>query len=301
MKILIIGCGAIGSYYGAKLEQGGAKITTILRSNFDQAKTQGINIKSLDGNYIFRPQIISDYSQYKEDADYILICTKVLPQINIIESLKLVIKKNTAIILIQNGLYIENDLVNNFPDNEIIRGLAFICVSKLSPTLVDHQDYGRLVIGKYPSGQSVKVAEIAKIWQNSGLECQISDDIKQESWKKLIWNAPFNPISVLSNGANTKDLLSNKYSRQLIINVMKDVIKLANIDGCNFNQEVIDKFISYTEAMKPYKTSMLLDFENKRDLEIEAILGNTVRFAKQHNIDTSYLNAIYGMITLFVR
>ena len=242
MKILIIGCGAIGSYYGAKLQQGGALVTAAIRTRFDQAQTQGIKIKSPDSEFIFRPKVISEVKQYGEEADYILICTKVLPSITIEELIKPVISNKTTLVLIQNGINIEKDLMQKFPNNEIIRALAFICVSKLSPTFVDHQDYGNLVIGKYPQGNSDKVKNIAQIWQKSNLDCQVSSDIQMESWKKLIWNASFNPISVLANGSTTKQLLDNKYSRQLVVKVMQDIVNIANEDGCNFDEEVINKF-----------------------------------------------------------
>ncbi len=297
MKVLIIGCGAIGSYYGAKLQQAGAEVVAVIRTKFDQVQTHGIKIKSINEELIFTPKVINQIEDYQETADYILVATKVLPEVDLVEMLKPVLKPKTAITLIQNGIHIEKNLVKSFPNNLIIRCLAFICVSKPAPYFVDHQDFGRIVIGKFPQGAEEKVNQIAKFWQNSGIECKISNNINQEIWKKLVWNAPFNPISVLSCGATTKELLNNRYSRQLIVNVMQDVIKLANSDGCNLDQNLIKQMISYTESMTPYKTSMLLDFENNRSLEIEAILGNAVRFAQNKQINTPFLNAIYGLLS----
>ncbi|MDA9573482.1 ketopantoate reductase family protein [Rickettsiales bacterium] len=298
MNILILGCGAIGSYYGFKLQQAGCNVTALIRDNNLKTK-YNITISSNKKNYIFSPNMISDISNYKEIPDYILICTKSLINIDHNPIIKKIIKPHTAIVLIQNGIHIENKLAKYFPQNIIIRCLAFICVSKESKNYINHQDYGKIIIGKYPNGNDDKVDKLANFWQSANLECLISDNINQESWKKLIWNAAFNPLSVIANKANTKELLQDKLSHELIKNIMNEIITLANHDNCNLQKDIIDKFIEYTIKMKPYKTSMLLDFENNRPLETRAILGNAIKFAKIKNINTKYINLIYTIIRFY--
>lgn len=243
--------------------------------------------------------MINDISNYKEIPDYILICTKSLINIDHNPIIKKIIKPHTAIVLIQNGIHIENKLAKYFPQNIIIRCLAFICVSKESKNYVNHQDYGKIIIGKYPNGNDDKVDKLANFWQSATIECHISDNINQESWKKLIWNAAFNPLSVIANKANTKELLQDKLSHELIKNIMNEIITLANHDNCNLQKDIVDEFIEYTIKMKPYKTSMLLDFENNRPLETRAILGNAIKFAKIKNINTKYINLIYTIIRFY--
>jgi 2-dehydropantoate 2-reductase len=298
MNILILGCGAIGSYYGFKLQQAGCNVTALIRDNNLKTK-YNITISSNKKNYIFSPNMISDISNYKEIPDYILICTKSLINIDHNPIIKKIIKPHTAIVLIQNGIHIENKLAKYFPQNIIIRCLAFICVSKESKNYINHQDYGKIIIGKYPNGNDDKVDKLANFWQSANLECLISDNINQESWKKLIWNAAFNPLSVIANKANTKELLQDKLSHELIKNIMNEIITLANHDNCNLQKDIIDEFIEYTIKMKPYKTSMLLDFENNRPLETRAILGNAIKFAKIKNINTKYINLIYTIIRFY--
>lgn len=298
MNILILGCGAIGSYYGFKLQQAGCNVTALIRDNNLKTKYD-ITISSNKKNYIFSPNMINDISNYKEIPDYILICTKSLINIDHNPIIKKIIKPHTAIVLIQNGIHIENKLAKYFPQNIIIRCLAFICVSKESKNYVNHQDYGKIIIGKYPYGNDDKVDKLANFWQSATIECHISDNINQESWKKLIWNAAFNPLSVIANKANTKELLQDKLSHELIKNIMNEIITLANHDNCNLQKDIVDEFIEYTIKMKPYKTSMLLDFENNRPLETRAILGNAIKFAKIKNINTKYINLIYTIIRFY--
>jgi 2-dehydropantoate 2-reductase len=299
-KILIIGAGAIGGFYGAKLSQSGAEVTLLCRSDYDQVKKNGMEIKSYLGDFNFKPhQIIRNSNEYKDVPDYVLVTTKVLPEINLKELLSPVIKKDTAIVLIQNGIHIEQAFVDLFPNQELISILAFVCVSKIDKGKIFHQDYGKLIIGNFPRLYSKKAEHLAYLWKKSGIDVELSQDILKDRWKKLIWNAAFNPISVLSGGYNTSEILKNYATKNLAINVMNEVLLLSKLDGVLIEEDVIEKNISMTEKMKPYKTSMLLDFEANRKLEIEAILGNALKFAKEKSIAVPYISTLYALLTCY--
>lgn len=294
-KILIIGAGAIGGFYGAKLAQAGAEVSVICRSDFDFVKKNGFNIKSHwdEKDFNFKPyQVLKNIKEYQEEPDFILVSTKVLPSISVVDLIKPALSKNSSIILLQNGIHIEKPISNAFPNHHLISILAFVCVSKLSPGNIHHQDYGRLVAGDFPSGVSEKTKNLVTLWNQSGVTCEATSNIQIERWKKLIWNAPFNPISVLKN-ADTKEILDDEKSRVLVKNIMQEICLLAKADGCELATDIADKNIAMTLSMKPYKTSMLLDFEEKRPLEIEAILGNALKFAQEKSINTPFLLEVY--------
>jgi len=299
MKILVIGSGAIGAFYGAKLAQAGAQVSTICRSDYEAVKKHGFHITShLDQeSFIFKPtNVLKHNENYEEEADFLLVATKVLPDINLEQLIKPYLSKNTSIILLQNGIHIEKTIQNSFPDHHIISGLAFICVSKTKPATINHQDYGRLVIGNYPNGILPKTQKLVDLFNTTNIECQISDNITAQRWKKLIWNAPFNPLSVIQN-QNTKEILDNPQTKTLVHKIMQEVLTLAKADDCELDPGLIEKNISMTQVMKPYKTSMLLDYEAKRPLEIEAILGNAIKFAKKKSIEVPNLSNIYSQLS----
>ncbi len=301
-KVLIIGAGAIGAFYGSKLSQSGAEVTVICRSDYDYVKNHGFTIKShwQESEYKFKPdQVLKDFQSYKDDADFILITTKVLDPNLTKDLLKPNLRKNSAIVLLQNGIHIEKTFADTFPENEIISALAFICVSRVKLGYIHHQDYGRLVIGNYPNSISIKTELLADLWQKSKVPCETSNNILKQRWKKLVWNAAFNPISVLAGSKNTSEILQNAATENLVRNVMQEVCTLAKADDCELEEEIVEKNIADTKKMKPYKTSMLLDFEAKRDMEIEAILGNAIRFAKQKNISIPHLSSIYGLLCCY--
>ena len=298
-EILLVGPGAVGSFYCGKMAQAGASVTTLCRSDYEYVKKNGIYIKSVLGDYHFHPaRVINSIHEYSKNADFIIVATKVLPEIDIPSMIKSVVRKDTSIVLLQNGIDIENEMVKAFPDNEIIRGLAFICVSRVSQGQVDHQDYGKLTVGRYPSGESTKAAQIRQLLMKVNVPCVVDPDIISSNWKKLVWNAPFNPMSVIGGGVDTQMMISSPVSLPVVRAVMEEVALLAVADGHPLPEGYIDLNISDTIKMTPYKTSMLLDYENDRPMEVEAILGNALRKGEKLGIKTPHMKTLYALLTL---
>ncbi|NLI57440.1 MAG: 2-dehydropantoate 2-reductase [Clostridium sp.] len=299
INILVVGTGAIGSFYGGKLAMAGASVSTLVRSDYEYVKANGIKVKSINGNFVFKPdEVVQKVEDYSKTPDYIIVSTKVIPSINVEEIIRPKVGDNTAIVLIQNGIDIEDPIAKAFPENEIISCLAFIGVSKTGPGQINHQEFGRIVIGSYPKGKTKKVTQLQEMFNASNVPCTVDENIVSARWEKLIWNAPFNPISVIGGGITTDIIINNSESLKLVKKIMNEVIDLANAFGHNLPKSLADKNIEYTLEMKPYKPSMLLDYENKRPLEVEAILGNAVRLARRKNFPAPNLETMYAMLLL---
>jgi len=298
-NILVVGTGAVGSFYGGKLAQAGAHVSTLCRSDYNIVKDTGISVKSCWDDFSYKPeQVILKSEQYNGKADYILVTLKALPTINIPEIIRNAVSLETTIVLIQNGIDIEDQLINAFPDNTIISGLAFICVSRIDFGKIDHMDYGRLVLGLYPEGEADKVQILTDLFIKSGVPCKISPNVITDRWKKLVWNTPFNSISVLGGGVDTKTILDNSKSSQLVHDIMEEVCKTAKASGHELPISIIKKNIDDTKKMKPYKTSMLLDYEAGKKMEVEAIIGNVIKIARQNNVPTPTLDTIHALMEL---
>ena len=298
-RILVVGTGAIGGFYGGKLAQAGGRVTTLCRSDYELVKSKGITVTSTLGDFHFTPEkVIRDLGEYGPPPDYILVGLKVLPEIDTAAIIKEVVGAETAIVLLQNGVEIEEPVARAFPDNEIISGLAFICATRTSPGHIDHTDFGRVVIGRYPASKSVKVEELARLFSEAGLKCEVTEDAVTARWRKLVWNAPFNPISVLAGGADTKTMVENHESVELARKVMEEVCKIAEAVGHPLPPGVVRENIEGTRRMSPYKSSMLVDFEAGRPMEVEAILGNGIRAAKRHNLAVPHMESLYGLLKL---
>lgn len=295
MKILVIGTGAIGGLYAAKLSQAGAEVSVVCRSDYEQVKRGGMQIKSLWGDFNFKPhQVLQSAEEFKDKADFILIATKALPEISLPDLIRPVLTSETSIALIQNGIFIEKDLAQAFPNHHLLSIIAFVAVKKEQPALVEHDDNGKLIIGEYQNSNSQKTRKIFELWQKSGVPCVLSEDIQLDRWKKLLWNASFNPISVLAGELDTKQILNDPEIRFWVRDAMLEVQLLAKAEGYEISDDLIEETIDATAARKnPALTSMLLDFKAGRKMELEAILGNALKFAEEKNIDLPLMRDHY--------
>ncbi len=298
-KILLYGTGAVGGFYAGKLSQAGASVSVVSRSDYDIVKRNGIMVKSVLGDFHFMPdRVLKSGAEYNDSADYIIVATKALPEIDVSAMIKDSVKPESSIVLLQNGIDIEKDLLDRFPENEVISALAFICVSRSEYGLVDHQDYGRIVVGRYPGGASDNAAALESLFTKAGLPAEYTDDVIMARWRKLLWNAPFNPLSVICGGADTREMLQSREVRELCIEVMREVVKLSRADGHPLSEEMITKNVEDTERMTPYKTSMLLDYEHKRPMEVDAILGNAVKIADRYGVEAVHLKTLYALLKI---
>lgn len=299
VRILVVGTGAVGGFYGARLAQAGALVATVHRSDYAVVRDQGIYVDSIDGNMHFQPErVLATVSDYGEYPDYILVSLKSLPELDIAAIIAPAVGPDTTIILLQNGIGIEDAVRERFATNEIISGLAFICVNRTAPGHIRHLCYGRLVIGRYPAGISANVKRLAKLFATANTPCNISESIITERWRKLVWNAPFNPISVLAGGVDTEQIMAQPQTVELLEGVMQEVLAVATADGHYLPPEVVEKNLADTRKMKPYKTSMLLDYEAGRPIEVEAILGNIIKTAKKNAIPVVRIQTLYGLLKL---
>lgn len=296
-NILLVGTGAVGGYFAGRLALGGSRVAALCRSDYDIVKERGITVTSVAGDFHFKPAaVIKNVDEYDHEPDYIIVATKVLPEINIRSLIGPRVYPKTAIVLLQNGIEIEEPVAASFPGNEIISAIAFISVSRPEYGLINHRDYGRLTIGNYPSGASDKTARLAEIFRLTGVRCDIDHDIITARWRKLMWNAPFNPLSVLCGGADTREMMESDHVVSLAVNTMKEIMVLAALSGHHVSESAITAIIEDTRKMAPTKTSMLQDYESKRPLEVEAILGNTMRIARRLDVSTPHLDTLYALL-----
>jgi 2-dehydropantoate 2-reductase len=297
-KVLIVGTGAIGGFYGGLLAKAGANVSVVCRSDYQVVKQQGYRIESHAlGGWQFMPsQVLLAAADFDGQADYLILCSKVTADIDRVALISDAVTPHTAIVLIQNGVEIEQELQQAFPDNPLISGLAFICCNRLAPAQISHLAYGKLILGNLSAGDQPKTLHLRDLFRQAGIECEISDDIIASRWQKCVWNAPFNPLSVLSGGLATQAILQNQ--ENFVRRVMLEVCSIANACGHPLPKDIVENHIALTRDMPPYKTSMLLDYERGQTMETEAILGNAMRAAQRQGVDCPCLQSLYGLMQL---
>ena len=296
--VLIQGSGALGSLYGALLQRGGLKVTVQARADYKTIREFGIRIESLAGlgDWIFWPdEILPEGERPAKAPDLILMAVKVTPEVPRVQMLSNLLKEEkTPILILSNGVGVEEDIKQAFPKNPLLGAVAFVCATRVKSGHVQHHAYGHLVLGAYPEGPSFWAEKLAEHLIEGGGSAETTTAIRGLRWQKNLWNAAFNAITVLSGGHDTSVVLGCE--EELVRSVMAEVHQVAASDGYLIPWTVIEKQIEGTHRMPAYAPSMLLDDRAGRPLEIEAILGNVIRTGRRNGIPTPRLDTLYALL-----
>lgn len=165
--------------------------------------------------------------------------------------------------------------------------------------MVEHKAYGKLVMGRYPEGIDESCRVLSQLFIEGGIKIDLTERVVGERWRKCLWNTPFNPLSVIANGADTRTILDTAGGEELIRAMMREVMAVAAAEGYPMDEALIDQNIEGTHKMPAYKNSMALDYLNDRPIEREAVLGNVVTLAKRRGIAVPHLNTV--LVTLKMR
>lgn len=190
------------------------------------------------------------------------------------------------VLVLQNGLDVEADSGRIVGFDRVLGGCCFLCSNKVGPGHIRHLDYGAIVFGEYrrdwygqePPGETDRVLRIAEEMRSAGIDARPTGDLLSARWRKLMWNIPFNGLSVVLD-ASTKELVEDQDSVELVQTLISEVHGTATTLGVNVPVEAIEKTIEVTRKMVPYDASMRLDYRYRRPMELEAIFGNPLRAA----------------------
>lgn len=296
-SILVVGAGAIGALYGSVLARQGARVSVVCRSDFDAVSRDGYKIKSKTlGDYTFKPErVYRTVAECKTPPDYLILTVKVLEGEDRAALIRPAVGPTTVIVLLENGIDIEPEIVKAFPQNEVLSCLAFVGVSRMGNGEISHQLYGHLMLGKFPSGVTPAAKALGALWEAGGIGCNVTEKVVTARWQKAVWNAVFNPLSILGGVFTTAQMLDSPGAEDFVRRGMKEVCDIAAAVGHPLPPELIERHISGTRAMPPYKTSMALDYENHRPMELEPILGNVVRAARGAGVSAPILESLYAV------
>jgi 2-dehydropantoate 2-reductase len=313
MKIAVVGCGALGSFYGAKLCRLGEETHFLLRSDYDAVRWNGVSIQSFEGDFNVRPRC-AKVPEEIGPSDLVLIGLKTTANDRFAQLLPPLVRQDTIILTLQNGLGNEECLARLFPAEQVMGGLAFVCLNRIRPGVVHHIDYGRIVIGEFRKPAEPRTDKIADWFRRAGVACDVSDNLALTHWDKLVWNIPFNGLGAASSAGyeaviegraglargpclTTDLLLAHPGWNKLVRDLMAELVHAAQKLGLLLGDEVIQQQINRTLTMGAYKPSTVLDFERGQPLELESMFAEPLRLARSVGAATPPLAALVGVLS----
>lgn len=279
MKYGIIGTGAIGGYYGGKLAQAGREVHFLFHSDYDFVCEHGLRVDSCDGSFHLPAVHAYRETTAMPPCDVILVCLKSTNNALLPSLLPPLLHPGSLVVLIQNGIGIEPDLQQLFPDVQLAAGLAFICSAKTEPGRVSHQCYGHINFGNYSCRSTAVLQQLIADFQAAGIQAGLVE-YHEARWKKAVWNMPFNGMTVALH-AQTNQLLRHPSTRRLIREQMLEVIGAAQHLGIKgIEVSFADEMIAMTDRMTPYSPSMRLDYDFHRPMEIDYLYTRPLSIAR---------------------
>ena len=279
MRYAVIGTGAIGGYYGARLDKAGFEVHFLLHSDYRFVVDNGLTVDSCDGSFHLPSPKVYDNTASMPECDVVIVALKTTNNHLLPSLLPPLLKPDTIVLLIQNGIGVEADVEKIFPGQPLAAGQAFICSAKAGPGHVNHQFYGNINIGNYSCTDLQRFQQLVDDFRAAGIGAA-SVGYLEARWKKAVWNMPFNGMTVALN-TTTNRLLSCDATRRLIYDQMLEVIGAANALGVkNIDPSFADKMIANTVKMPPYSPSMKLDYDFRRPMEIEYLYSRPIAEAK---------------------
>lgn len=280
MRYGVIGTGAIGGYYGARLAQSGQEVHFLLHKDYDYVKEHGLQVDSCNGSFHLDEPHVYRQTGDMPQCDVVLVCLKSVNNHLLRELLPPLLQPATLVVLIQNGIGVEQDVAQMFPGLRLAAGLAFICSAKTEPGRIDHQCYGQINLGNYSCDDPALVEQVVADFNAAGVKAGLVE-YQEARWKKAVWNMPFNGMTVALN-TQTNLLLQHEATRQLIREQMLEVIGAAQHLGVkNIDATFAEKMIKMTDEMTPYSPSMKLDFDFHRPMEIHYLYTRPLQIARE--------------------
>ena len=312
-RILIFGTGSIGAVYSYIFSRAISpeNIFAVCRSNHAVASSEGFTINStLFGQSLkVRPQVVRtvDEAVSKSNGkpfDYIIVTAKAIPSTpSLPEQISPAVSEASTIVLVQNGVAIEGIYSSRFPRNPLLSCVVYLPATQTSPGTISHGEIERLHIGTYPAAapQPHKAAaeSFASLLKSAGGTAFLHDDVQSERWNKLLVNGSWNPICALSQSRDVEFMHSSCEATGLVRKVMLEVASIANAAGYpDLSSSKVDHQLGRAKArsLPGVEPSMMADALARRNMEVDAIVGNALRIAEDKGVQTPLLKGIYALI-----
>jgi len=302
LRYCVLGTGALGGFYGGLMAKRGLDIHFLLHSDFEHVVKHGLRVDSKLGD--FHLPKINAYAKPHDmpKCDVAIIGLKSTQNHLLEDLLRPILHKDSIVLVLQNGLNVEQTARGIVGPSRVAGGCCFLCSNKVGPGHIKHLDYGRIVFGAYrgidgsdPGPSTQMLQEVLQDMVASGIEAYLTEDLPTTKWKKLMWNIPFNGLSVLLN-ASTDAIMNDPDSRLLARRISEEVRQIALAAGSPIEPSYVDWVIDHTDDMVPYDSSMRLDYLNGRAIEVEAIYGNALQEAQRCGFAAPVVMTMYQQL-----
>lgn len=295
-RIAIVGSGALGCYYGARLAKAGNDVHFLVRSGRAAITVRGLRIKTPTER--IQVKKVQTYATATEigPVDLVIVALKATANDALEKILPPLMGENTLVLTLQNGLGVEEPVAEVVGGEHVLGAICFVGCTRTAPGVVDCSFPGLIMLGEFGRPAQARTREVARIFEKAGVKCEAQDNLEELRWKKLVWNVPFNGLSIAGGGITTDILMADEGLKMLARRLMEEVVEAAAKFGHVIPRSFMDQQFERTGKLGKYSPSSLIDFREGRSIEIEEIWGEPVRRAKSVGVPVPRLEMLYWLI-----
>lgn len=294
--IAIIGSGAIGGFYGAMLARAGNDVRFLMRSDLATVRANGLRVRAPFGEFRIERPTAAATTEELGPVDLVIVAWKTTSNRALAEVLPPLLHERTLVLTLQNGLGAEEEIAALVGAERTLGGLCFVGINRTEPGVIVNPVEGAVTLGEFGRPAGARLREIVAMFQQAGIKTRGTDNLAEERWKKLVWNVPFNGLTIAAGGITTDLVLADEGLRKLSRELMTEVLQGAAALGFSIPETYADFQMARTPPLGAYKPSSLLDWQAGRELEVESIWGEPVRRAAAAGCGLPRMEMLYRLL-----
>lgn len=295
-SIAIIGSGAIGGFYGAVLARAGLDVRFLMRADLPAVRARGLRVVAPFGEFRIEHPTAAATTAELGPVDLVIVAWKTTANHQLAQVLPPLLHARTVVLTLQNGLGAEEAVAAVVGPERTCGGLCFVGINRTEPGVIVNPVEGAVTVGEFGRPAGGRLQEIVSLFKQAGIRIRATDNLAEERWKKLVWNVPFNGLTIVAGGVTTDRILADERMRRLSRELMSEVLQGAAALGFAIPESYADFQMSRTPPLGAYKPSSLLDWQAGRELEVESIWGEPVRRAAAAGCSLPRMEMLYALL-----
>jgi 2-dehydropantoate 2-reductase len=295
-QITVVGAGAVGGFFGARLAQAHPHVSFLLRSRTAEViKRNGLTVRSTSlGTFTVHPRVTSDPKELSSPA-LIILGVKAYDLDEACRQIEPVVRDETMILTLQNGVTCEDEVIQRFGRERVLGGVAFIYSKIIEPGIIEHYKRGTVMVGEIMGNETPRLHHLVDLFQKAGVPCQVSEDIRKAKWDKMCWNCVFNPLTVLIND-RVSEALDRPEMKSVISTIVSEVSAVAMAHRIPLDDDIADQVIRWSQEIRDIHTSMYDDWKAGRLTEIDFLNGYIAKKGNEFGIPTPLNEALTAIV-----
>ncbi|PIX06044.1 MAG: 2-dehydropantoate 2-reductase [Flavobacteriales bacterium CG_4_8_14_3_um_filter_35_10] len=295
MKIVVVGAGGVGGYFGGRLAQAGFDLTFLLRdAQFEAIKQNGLQVKSIKGDFKVFPKVINDVKTLNNTPDLIILGIKSWQLIALAKQIKPIVGKNTLILPLQNGADNADKLLTVLPRKNVLAGLCRIVSKVESPGIINHFDFEpEIIFGNLNNQITEPLKALKNAFDKAGIKNKLSENILTDIWIKFLFITTYSGIGALTR-MPIGTVRAHAYLMNMMLETADEVLQIAQAKKIALTQQNVKNCISAIENLDYHSTaSMQRDLMEGKPSELENFNGYIVKQGLELGIKTPINDFIY--------